>query len=200
VDSLELQLLGAVQRYQRLQQRVDMRAKDPSVTSHTIAELGRALELVRVAHEQIIEHRRRIEALQADLTAQRTRYWELFDEMPEPSLVTRPDTTILEVNQAAAALLNVSQRFLAGKTLSIFVCEDRGRLLDESTRIARECITAEWRVKLRPRECAPLTVSVHVRGDGACLKWTVTPPVASPAESRLAVAARRSGGHGNSAR
>lgn len=193
-DTLGLQLLAAVQRYETLRRRVDARAKDPSaVTSHTIAELGKALDLVRVAHEQVIEHRQRIEALQTDLIAQRARYWELFEEMPEPSLVTLPDTTILEANRAAAALFNVSQRFLTGKTLSIFVCEDRGRFLDESIRAARECITAEWRVKLRPRECGPLTVSMRIRGAGACLKWTVTPSAGSPAASRLAVATLQSG-------
>jgi PAS domain S-box-containing protein len=111
----------------------------------------------------------------SELAARRARYWALFDEMPGPYLVTRPDTTITEVNRAAAELLNVSQRFLAGKTLSIFVNEDRGRFLDESTRVAREQVTADYRVKLRPRERAPLMVSMRVRGDGASLRWIVTP-------------------------
>ena len=98
---------------------------------------------------------------------------ELFDEMPDLYIVTRPDTTIVEVNRAAAELFNVSQRFLAGKTLSVFICEDRGRFLDESTRIAREKSTAELQVRLRPRERAPQNVTARVRGDGANLRWII---------------------------
>jgi PAS domain S-box-containing protein len=175
-DTLELQMLAALQRHQALQRRMKTGARDPgAIACSTIAELGEALEELRVAHEQIIEDGYRTEELVSELAARRARYWALFDEMPGPYLVTRPDTTITEVNRAAAELLNVSQRFLAGKTLSIFVNEDRGRFLDESTRVAREQVTADYRVKLRPRERAPLMVSMRVRGDGASLRWIVTP-------------------------
>lgn len=125
--------MGAVQRYRALQRRLKSRVKDPSaIGDRAIAELATALEELRIAHEQIIEDRRKSEELLAELTPQRARYWALFDEMPEPCLVTHPDTTIIEANQAAAELLNVSQRFLTGKALSVFVCEDRGRFLDRA--------------------------------------------------------------------
>lgn len=181
VDALELQIAAALQRFHTLQRRVENQKDPGSVANRTLAELGTALEELRVAQEQLIENRRRTEELQAELAAQAARYWELFDEMPEPYVVTRADTVIVEVNRAAAELFNVSQRFLAGKTLSVFICEDRGRFLDESTRIAREKATAEWTVKLRPRERAPLTVSIRVRGDGANLRWIVRQPWPSPA-------------------
>jgi PAS domain S-box-containing protein len=172
VDALELQLAAALQRYHTLQRRVEQQMKDPgSVAARTLAELGTALEELRVAQEQIVENRRRMEELQVELAGQCAKYWELFDEMPDPYIVTRPDTTIVEVNRAAAELFNVSQRFLAGKTLSVFICEDRGRFLDESTRIAREKSTTELHVKLRPRERAPQSLTARVRGDGANLRW-----------------------------
>ena len=186
VDALELQLAAALQRYHTLQRRVEQHQKDPgSLSARTLAELGTALEELRVAQEQILENRRRLEELQAELVAQCGRYWELFDEMPDPYLVTRADTTILEVNRAASELFNVSQRFLAGKALSVFICEDRGRFLDESGRVATERGSAELNLKLRPRERAPLTVSARVRGDGSTLRWifrrlTADSPVALP--------------------
>jgi PAS domain S-box-containing protein len=171
VDALELQLASALHRYTTLQRRAETTRDAGGLLTRTLAELGTALEQVRVAQDQIVEDRSRLEQLQAELRAQLTRYWELFDEMPDPYLVTRPDTTILEVNQAGAQLFNVSQRFLAGKTLSVFVCEDRGRFLEESGRIAREKATSELRLKLRPRERAPLTITASVRGDGQNLRW-----------------------------
>jgi PAS domain S-box-containing protein len=186
VDTLELQLLGAMQRYQTLQRRLETRVKDPrAIGDRAIAELGTALEELRIAQEQIIEDRRKSEELLTELTAQRARYWALFDEMPEPCLVTHPDTTIIEANQAAAELLNVSQRFLTGKTLSIFVCEDRGRFLEESRRLARERDSVELRLKLRPRERAPLALCAQVRGDGSTLRWALRPAsrIAAPCDT-----------------
>lgn len=192
VDALELQLAAALQRYHALLRRVEQHQKDPgSAAARTLAELSTALEELRVAQEHIIENRRRMEELQTELTSQLAKYWELFDEMPDPYLVTRPDTTILEVNRAAAELFNVSQRFLAGKSLCVFICEDRARFLDESTRVAREKSTAELSVKLRPRERAPQTVTARVRGDGTNLRWIFrhaattpqVPPAAPPVSS-----------------
>jgi PAS domain-containing protein len=180
VDALELQLASALQRFNALQRRAETQRDGSALITRSLAELGTAIEEVRVAQEQIIENRRRIEELQVELTAQVAKYWDLFDEMPDPYVVTRPDTTILEVNRAAADLLNVSQRFLPGKTLSVFICEDRGRFLDESGRIAAEKSTAELRLKLRPRERAPLTVTARVRGDGAGLRWILRGGPAPP--------------------
>jgi PAS domain-containing protein len=185
VDALELQLASALQRLHTLERRAETQADNRGLLTRSLAELSTALEEVRVAQEQIIENRRRLEDLQAELSAQAAKYWQLFDEMPEPYLVTRPDTVIVEVNRAAAELLNVSQRFLAGKALSVFVCEDRGRFLNESGRVATERGSADLNLKLRPRERAPLTVSARVRGDGSTLRWifrrlTVDSPVVLP--------------------
>jgi len=179
VDALELQLAAALQRYHTLQRRAESQSKDPgAVALRTLAELGTALEELRVTQEQIMENRRRTEELQQELAAQCAKYWEFFDGMPVPYLVTRPDTTIVEVNRAAAELFNVSQRFLAGKTLSVFICEDRSNFLEESVRLDREEASAEWQVKLRPRERAPLAVSMSVRSDGVNLRWVVRQPPA----------------------
>jgi PAS domain S-box-containing protein len=171
VDALGLQLASALQRFTTLQRRAETHRDNGALTTRALAELGTALEEIRVAQEQLIENRRHMEALQAELAAQAAKYWDLFDEMPEAYVVTRPDTTILEVNRAAADLFNVSQRFLAGKTLSVFVCEDRGRFLDESGRIAQERTSCELRLKLRPRERAPMAITARVRGDGTGLRW-----------------------------
>jgi PAS domain-containing protein len=181
VDALELQLASALQRYATLQRRAKTTRDAGGLLTRTLAELGTALEDLRVAQEQIVEDRFRLEELQSELRVQCTKYWELFDEMPDPYVVTRPDTTISEVNQAAAQLFNVSQRFLAGKTLSVFVCEDRGRFLDESARIARDKAAAELRFRLRPRERAPVTITASVRGDGQNLRWILRHLVVSGA-------------------
>ena len=175
VDSLELKLASAMQRYQTLQRRAESQKESPALLARSLAELGTALEEIRVAQEQLVESRARMEQLQTELADQCAKYWELFDEMPQPYVVTRADSIIVEVNRAGAELFNVSQRFLVGKAMSVFVCEDRSHFLTEITRIAGERESTALNFKLRPRERAPLSVDAKVRGDAATLRWILTP-------------------------
>lgn len=174
VDSLELQLASALQRFHTLQRRAETQKESAALLSKTLAELGTALEEVRVAQEQIVEGRHRLQDLQNQLSDDRARYSELFDEMPQPYVITRMDSIIVEVNRAGAELFNVSQRFLVGKAMSIFVCEDRSRFLVELTRIGAEPDSSSLSFKLRPRERAPLSIEARVKADGSTLRWLLT--------------------------
>ena len=51
------------------------------------ADARRCAELP-VAQEQIVENRTRMEQLQEELRRQNERYWQLFDEVPLPYVVT----------------------------------------------------------------------------------------------------------------
>lgn len=171
IDSLELQLASAVQRFNSLQRRAATAREPGTLLSRSLHELGEALEEVRVAQEQLVEQQQRMEAMQEDLRQQNARYWQLFDEIPQPYLVTRPDSTILEVNKAAAELLNVSQRFLAGKALSVFVCEDRTGFLSRIAELVSQRSETQFDLKMRPRERAPLSVTAKVKADESSLRW-----------------------------
>jgi two-component system sensor histidine kinase VicK len=177
IDSLELQLASALQRFSTLQRRAEGEAQVPKLLARALQDLERALEEVKVAQEQIIENRHRMEQLQADLARQYQKYWQLFDDMPQAYVVTRPDSAILEVNKAASDLFNVSQRFLVGKTLSVFVCEERGRFLTETARAAATDATAEMTLRIRPRERAPLEVKARLTGSDGSLRWILQPVV-----------------------
>lgn len=183
LDSFELQLASALQRFNTLSRRAEAQGEPSTLLARALADLGTALEEVRVAQEQLIEGRNRTEHLQEELRRQYQKYWQLFDEMPEAYVVSRADSTILEVNKAAAHLLNVSQRFLVGKTLSVFVCEDRGAFLTASARVATSAGATELTLKLRPRERAPLTVQARVVGDADGLRWLLRPVPTPHADS-----------------
>ncbi|HET7694823.1 MAG TPA: PAS domain-containing protein [Vicinamibacterales bacterium] len=171
IDVLELQLASALQRFATLQRRATSDRDHGKLLGRSLQELGTALEEVRVAQEQLIEGRQRLEALQLELARERERYWQLFDQMPQPYVVTEPSSVITEVNRAAAQLFNVSQRFLVGKALSVFVCEERARFLADISRLASEGRSAELTFKLRPRERAPVDVTVVVGADARGLRW-----------------------------
>src|SRR5215467_12271037 len=100
LDALELQLASAVQRYSTLRRRVESQRPPSSLLAKTLAELGTALEEVRVAQEHLIESRLRMEQVQAELHQQYEKYWQLFDSMPDAYIVSKPDSTILEANKA----------------------------------------------------------------------------------------------------
>ena len=184
-DSLELQLASALQRYNNLQRRAETQRDPSALASKTLAELGTALEELRVAQEQLLDSRSRMEQLQAELHRQYEKYWQLFDEMPDAYIVTKPDSTIVEVNKAAARLLNVSQRFLLGKTLSVFVCEERGQFLTACTHSAAGGPASDLMLKLRPRERAPMSASARVTGDESALRWVIRPRTAVPDDDSL---------------
>jgi two-component system sensor histidine kinase VicK len=177
VDALELQIVSALQRFTTLQRRATAeRVDQPKLFSRALKELQDALEELRVAQEQLVENRARMEQMQQDLTQQYEKYWQLFDLLPQPYVVTKPDSTIVEANKAAADLFNISQRFLLGKTISVFVCEERGRFLVEAARVNAESGPMTLKFRLRPRERAPIDVSARVAGDAASLRWVLTTP------------------------
>jgi PAS domain S-box-containing protein len=175
IDALQLQLASAVQRFHSLERRIpEAEMPQTKLIGSLFKELQNALEEVRVAQEQLIEGRTRMEALQAELREQYQKYWELFDEMPQAYVVTRHDSTILEVNRAASALFNVSQRFLVGKTLSVFVSDDRVQWLGDVRRAAEAGGKLELSFRLRPRERAAIVVQARVAAEPTTLRWVIT--------------------------
>jgi PAS domain-containing protein len=181
IDVLELQLVSALQRFANLQRRAGSDRDHEKLLERVLQELESALEEVRVAQDQLVEGRHRLEAAQAEVTKERQRYWRLFDEMPQPYLVTEPNSVITEVNRAAAQLFNVSQRFLVGKAMSVFVCEDRDRFLTAISDMSAGARSGELSFKLRPRERAPLDVVAAVGADASGLRWVLRPAVAAVA-------------------
>jgi two-component system sensor histidine kinase VicK len=173
IDVLELQLASAMQRFSTLQRRASSDRDQAKLLGRSLQELGTTLEELRVAQEQLIEGRQRLEAVQAELVRERERYWQLFEEMPQAYVVTEPSSVITEVNRAAAQLFNVSQRFLVGKALSVFVCEERSRFLADISRLAAEGRSSELGFKLRPRERAPVDVIATVGADTKGLRWVI---------------------------
>jgi len=73
--------------------------------------------------------------------------------------------------------LNVSQRFLPGKTLSVFICEDRSGFLSRVAELVTERSHAQFALKLRPRERAPLAVNAVAKADESGVHWHLRPDV-----------------------
>jgi PAS domain S-box-containing protein len=141
------------------------------------------------AHDELLAGLQEIDALWEELRSQsqelaseRQRYSEFFDYAPDAYFVTDCHGVIQEANRAAAELLNVSARALAGKPLMNYVPEEakrdfRARVVRASAQPAGE--VSAWRSALQPREGKSLPVQLRVRampvagGGLAPLCWLV---------------------------
>jgi PAS domain S-box-containing protein len=180
VDSLEQQITTAVGKLNVLQRRVEAYSPEPpKVLRQALNELATTIEELQVAQEQLVESRHLLEVAREELQRERDKYWQLFDSAPDPYLVTGSNSEIVEANRAAAELLNISQRFLMGKVLSVFVCDERARFVAQAARLAQTGGSADWMLRLRPRERAPIEVAVRVVATGkasdASLRWMLRP-------------------------
>jgi two-component system cell cycle sensor histidine kinase/response regulator CckA len=95
-----------------------------------------------------------VEQLKATaLEQERQRYQELFDLAPDAYIVTDLRAVVREANMAAASLLRVDRRFLAGKALSTYVARhDRSRFRTLVTRAAKGSPGPAVSFQLQPRE------------------------------------------------
>jgi PAS domain S-box-containing protein len=177
VNTIRVQLAAALRKLATLQRQVEL--QPDRLVQEAIDELRRALEDLRRAEEQLGAEREQVEAARAELLAEREKYTQLFDAAPEPYLVTDARLTILGANRAASELFNISQRFLAGKALSIFISKDRPRFLSDAARLASTGESTRWSFGIRPRERASLSVAArvvtHATEEGLELHWVLRP-------------------------
>ena len=172
-----VQLTAAFRRLATLQRRVESLPRH--LVHQGVEETLRALEELRGAQGQLLAQREQIEATRAELRGEREKYQHLFDAAPHPYLVTDARLTILEANRAGAELFNISQRFLTGKALSVYIARERGRFIADAAQLAIAGESARWTLAIRPRERAPLNVDArvvaHALPDGLELHWRLRP-------------------------
>jgi PAS domain S-box-containing protein len=88
-------------------------------------DLMTALEELDVAEDEVREQNETLESTRDALAYERQRYQQLFDFAPDAYIVTDLNGTIRQANQAAEMMLNLEQKFLISKPLSVFVVEDQ---------------------------------------------------------------------------
>lgn len=141
-------------------------------------ELQTSLEELQLAGEDLRVQNEELAAARQAVETERQRYQELFDFAPDGYLVTNVEGVIQEANRAAATLLRVSQRFLAGKQLFVFVAEqERQCFHSKLTRLRHLDGKKNWEVRLQPRNNkfidAVLSVAVvrNREGEATALSW-----------------------------
>jgi len=154
-------------------------ATDDEAPTEEISELGTALEELWVSAEELRQQSEELAAALQDAAAERHRYQELFESVPEAFLVTDLKGIILEANPAAEALIMRPRSSLVGKALALFVpVADRPAFRTALNGLARMGSEAETReIRLKGLGATPLSVVARVaplrRADGqmAGLRW-----------------------------
>lgn len=158
----------------------DAPIEQPHLALGYIEALGNALEELRVVEEEVCEHHEELYQARHQLEDERRRYQDLFDFAPDGYLVTDIHGKIHEANRAAADLLNVSQKYLAGKILTNFVPEEQRRVF-RSLLLQLRVIDRiqEWEICLTARNKhrfeAAITVAAvrDAEGKAIGLRWLI---------------------------
>lgn len=146
-------------------------------------ELGVASEELQVAAEELYQQTEVIAATRTQIEAERQRYQDLFEFMPNAYLVTDTQGKIVEANRAASTLLNVHPSFLANKLLINFIpVEGRRAFRSRLAQLQQLQLTdkvEEFSVLLQPRNHESFDAALTVTSawdslnNQACLRWLV---------------------------
>ncbi len=115
--------------------------------------------------EELQRQNQQLAAAQLSMEAEHQRYRELFDFAPDGYLVTNLEGTIQEANSAVAALFQVSQRFLTGVPLILFVApEDHESFHTHLTRLQSGSLekVENWQIRMQPQQGAPYLLALNV--------------------------------------
>jgi two-component system cell cycle sensor histidine kinase/response regulator CckA len=133
-------------------------------------ELRVYAEELRVQQEELHQQNSQLEAARRDVEAERRRYQELFEFAPDGYLVTDPAGVIRQANRAAAALLGVSQEFLTGKPLTVYLSQEEHfgwyQSLEE-LKDGKERVQVQLRLRPRGSHAFPAVVTLGAVRDGS---------------------------------
>ena len=174
---LSVQVQKAINRLEILSQS-DLPSKE--MTSKLLSELNGALYELQTTAVELLEQNEEMASSRQTLEEERHRYQELFDFAPDGYLVTDTEGIILDANNAATSLFNLSRSLLIGKPLAIFVRNEehlafRSRLaeLKKGTVVQND----NWEITMLSGKRTTVPVSITVgkviasRGSTVELRW-----------------------------
>lgn len=165
IDQFRAQSQAFKQRVQALY-RQKQTALPQIILSRALEELDASLEIMRAVESAFQQQNDQLLERYAALEAELHQYRELFTHAPAAYLVTKPDGTIRQANQAAGRLLQTSERLLVGRSLAHFVAEGQRRSFRaELARLAQVEHMPTWKVTLHPQQHVPFTATFMVAAE-----------------------------------
>ncbi len=168
-------------RLTNLHQGINTSSSLPSaVLSSTLTELGIASERLQIAGEMLYQQNQQLSLANQTLEAERQRYQELLEFIPDACLLTDATGKIQQTNSAAASLLNFPQCSLNNQLLEAFISyETQQQFQTQLQQLQRKPSTQKWQLKLQPYQEEALNVNVFVSHEEASqpltLRWLLRP-------------------------
>lgn len=166
LDTFAKQIEGVHVRLDELYRGVSTPSKtlSPDLLPVAFKELGVVSEELQVALEELQQQNEELQIAQALLAAQSLRYQELFESAPESYLLTSAEGIIQDANKLVASVFNVSQRFLVGKPLIVFIAdEDKQTFHNKINQLQQSEETQQkWNLRIVPRNFKPLDATLTV--------------------------------------
>ncbi len=188
INALDDLIEKAQERFQDILQRAEGLPQCPipkpeiSLLSEAIEEVSICLEELQISVEELQQQNEELLLTRIDLETERQRYQDLFNFAPDGYLVTDLYGIIQEANRAISTLLNLSQDFLVGKPLTVFVLEPQpGKHNLHSLLLELRQCQGIWgqEIFMQPRHkpafCAELNVVtvLNPMGEAVGLRWLI---------------------------
>lgn len=151
------------QRVRGLYRRVGQGSPHTSLLPQAFEELQTALEELEQASLVLRQQQQELANTRALAEAERQTYQELFEQAPEPYLVSSLEGGIRKANRAAGRLLNSPDKFLLGRPLVFFIPEGGRRAFGARLARLREQREAQrWEERLQPPGRPPFDAELAV--------------------------------------
>ena len=113
-------------------------------------ELSTSLEEQAVFEEELRQQNEELLIAHEDMKLQQQRYEDLFEFAPDAYLVTDANGKIQEVNRAGSCLFGVSQQYLIGKPIIVFIAKSNRK--NFRTQVNSSQRVEDWECYIKPRE------------------------------------------------
>ncbi|MBX3233379.1 MAG: response regulator [Labilithrix sp.] len=146
-------------------------SQDSDVLREALEALSVHHQELAVAEEELREQLDELTRMGLALESERERYRDLFAFAPDAYVVTDRQGIILEVNDAASALLHVERRFLRAKPLAMFAASVHREALHSTVETMTETTTLDLTMKPRGGDDVRVLARVSVTARGKNLLW-----------------------------
>jgi PAS domain S-box-containing protein len=192
-DSTSWQLALMRSRLSTLERKAGQPHSDSSrLLAECVRELKSTFDFLQAAGERLRDADAELKKVQRAVLQSHDRFKTLVDLLPDGFVTTDLTGLIVEANVAAARLLNLSQRALAGRPLHMFLNGERVEFLRFVKDLPAVAAPQERELRLRPRERHYISVLARVgivrdaEGHAVALHWVLRSAAAQQSPVSLA--------------
>lgn len=198
-DSPQEQIASMRQRVAALYRNASAAQQPQELLPVAFEELQTALEALQAMNEELLLQQAHVLNAREQREAEFQAYQDLFVHAPIAYLTTKLNGTIRQANQAAATLFSSSERYLVGRSLTLFMPEGGRRAFRERlSEMANSRQTEVWTAHMQSWRGVPFratlttTVALSPLGRPTLIRWIIQKmdahaSLAEPAERERAV-------------